>query len=113
MKSFNRIFEINKMKSKTLATMLALIISGSSAFAQFKTMSDNKDSLAAKKGQPKDSVYYGCVPCCQACSVFRTDKPGECPNCGMTLEKRTFKIGAKDNKENIRINKNGCKHQNN
>ena len=112
MQSFNQTFDINKMKSIILAATLSLIISGSMAFAQNKTMSDKKDALTSKKDQPKDSVYYGCVPCCQACSVFRTDKPGECPNCGMTLEKRTFKIEAKDSKENMEINKSACKHQN-
>ncbi len=99
------------MKSKIWVGTLALIVSCTMAFAQNKTMSDNKDSLTAKKGQPKDSVYFGCVPCCQKCSVFRTDKPGECPNCGMTLEKRTYTIDAKESKSNIQINKNACKYQ--
>jgi hypothetical protein len=65
MQSFNQILEINKRKSKILATMLALIIGGSITFVRNKTMSDNKDSLTARKEQSKDSIYYGCVLCCQ------------------------------------------------
>lgn len=112
MQSLNQTFEINKMKSIILAATLTLIIKGSMAFGQNKTMSDKKDAKTAKTDQPKDSVYYGCVLCCQACSIFRTDKPGECPTCGMTLEKRIYKIGVIESKENLLINKNACKHQN-
>lgn len=82
------------------------------AFSQNKTMSDKNDAQAAKTDQPKDSIYYGCVPCCQPCSVFTTDKPGECPTCGMILEKRLYKIDLKEGKKNVLINKNDCKHQN-
>jgi len=97
------------MKTKILMVMLTLILSGMMVFAQSNTMSDKKDSLSVKMEQQKDSVYYGCVPCCQKCSVFKTDKPGECPICGMTLERRSVIIENKAGKADFPINKNDCK----
>lgn len=46
------------MNTKILTAMLALIISGTMAFAQSKTKSKEKQST--KTEMQKDSVYYTC-----------------------------------------------------
>lgn len=104
------IFKIdNKMKVKIVVTIIALVVSGTITYAQNKTDVRKNDSLSVKNIQHPDSVYYGCVPCCQACSIYTTDKPGECPHCGMTLEKRTYRTVNGKKEELLPLNNNTCK----
>ena len=75
------------MKTKILTTVLILLISCSMAFAQNKTTKE-KQSTSTIMEIAKDSVYYTCP---MHKEVIR-DKPGNCPKCGMTLEKKTIKM---------------------
>lgn len=94
---------------KTRILLVALMVSAFIVHAQ--SDSDNpKNNLAIEQSVfETDSVYYGCVPCCQDCSVFRTDKPGICPHCGMTLEKRFYTADATENKGLAPMNNAACK----
>ena len=76
------------MKTKILTTACALIISCTGIFAQDKTKSGEKQSSATKMEMAKDSVYYTC----SMHPEVKMDKPGKCPKCGMTLEKKTVKM---------------------
>jgi Cu+-exporting ATPase len=76
------------MKTKILTTAIALIITCSLAIAQDKIKSGDKQSSSAKMEMAKDSVYYTC----SMHPEVRLDKPGKCPKCGMTLEKKTVKM---------------------
>lgn len=87
-----------------------MAVTGSTAgFAQSSKLTDNPDSSSAAVLLPEDSVYYGCVPCCQECAVFKTDKPGECPICGMTLVKRYVTMDDMKNESGVLINDKACK----
>jgi len=70
------------MKTKIIVTVLALIISGTMAFAQSKTKSDINQSTLTKTEMQKSSVYYTCP----MHPEVRSDKPGKCPKCGMDLK---------------------------
>lgn len=70
------------MKTKILITALALIISGTMAFAQSKTKSDKEQSILTKTEMQKNSVYYTCP----MHPDVKSDKPGKCPKCGMDLK---------------------------
>lgn len=96
------------MKLKVVVALFALILSSSYAFAQSEIVAQKSDSLVVSNNQQSDSIYYGCVPCCKSCSVFKTDKPGECPHCGMILEKRTYLSDAEKMKENHFIINGKC-----
>lgn len=77
--------------------MLALMISYTMAFAQeSETKSPKKEAPTTKTEQQKDSVYYTCP----MHSNVKMDKPGKCPSCDMTLEKKTIKMtGTKSQKK--------------
>lgn len=63
------------------------------AFAQSKTTTKEKQSTSTKMEIVKDSVYYTCP---MHKDVIMA-KPGKCPKCGMTLEKKTIKMtGTKE-----------------
>ncbi|MEO6903827.1 MAG: heavy metal-binding domain-containing protein [Bacteroidia bacterium] len=99
------------MKSRILVVALfGLILSAAFAFTPSKKEIQKSDVLITNTVQPIDSVYYGCVPCCQACSVYTTTKPGECPHCGMVLEKRTYQAGTEKKEAYSPANKTTCKH---
>jgi hypothetical protein len=70
------------MKTKIPVTVLALIISGTMAFAQSKTKSDINQSTLTQTEMQKSSVYYTCP----MHPEVRSDKPGKCPKCGMDLK---------------------------
>lgn len=76
------------MKTKIATTVLLLIISCTVTIAQEKTKSGEKQSPPTKMEVAKDSVYYTCP----MHSEIKMDKPGKCPRCGMTLEKKTIKM---------------------
>jgi hypothetical protein len=95
------------MKAKLLIATILII--GIVAFAQSKPEIQKYDSQTQLSIQQTDSVYYGCVPCCQPCSVYTTDKAGECPHCGMVLEKRTYQANAENKEGNIPANSKACK----
>lgn len=76
------------MKTKILTTAIALIIISTAAFAQDKTQSGKKQPSSTKTEMTKDSVYYTCPMHPEVIMA----KPGKCPKCGMTLEKKTIKI---------------------
>jgi len=83
------------MKTKILTTVIAFIIACSFAFAQDKTKPIDKQSTSTKMEMVKDSVYYTCP----MHSEVKMDKPGKCPKCGMTLEKKTVKMTQIKNKD--------------
>lgn len=97
------------MKYKIFITIIALSICGFWAYAQNNMHEQKSNSLITENIQKPDSVYYGCVPCCQECSVYIADKPGECPHCGMTLEKRTYLTDAGQKKDNSPVKSNAFK----
>jgi hypothetical protein len=76
------------MKTKIMTTVLALVISSGVPFSQDKTKSNEKQSSSTKMEMAKDSVYYTC----SMHPEVKLDKPGKCPKCGMTLEKKTMKM---------------------
>jgi predicted nucleic-acid-binding Zn-ribbon protein len=76
------------MKTKFLTTAFVLIFSCTFAFAQDKTKSSEKQTSTTKMEMAKDSVYYTC----SMHPEVKMDKPGKCPKCGMTLEKKTVKM---------------------
>jgi rubrerythrin len=76
------------MKTIIATTVLVLIISFTATIAQDKTKSSQKESVSTKMEMAKDSVYYTC----SMHPKVRLDKPGKCPKCGMTLEKKTMKM---------------------
>ena len=71
------------MKTRILTTAVALILGGTMVFAQNKSQSDKMGSSSAK--EEKDSTYYTC----SMHPEVKMDKPGSCPKCGMTLDKKT------------------------
>ncbi|MCB9364917.1 MAG: hypothetical protein H6587_10135 [Flavobacteriales bacterium] len=93
------------MKIRIVITIATLIIGSTVVFAQGKT----ENQLIKKNIQQTDSIYYACVPCCKPCSVFTTNKPGECPHCGMVLEKRTYQANTGKKKKDFKINNSACK----
>ena len=76
------------MKTKILTTMFALMITSAVAFAQDKTQPDKKQLSSTKTEMTKDSVYYTCP----MHPEVKMAKPGKCPKCGMTLEKKIVKM---------------------
>jgi hypothetical protein len=76
-----------KMKTKIAATVFVLIISYTVTIAQDKTKSSEKQS-STKMEMVKDSIYYTC----SMHPEVKMDKPGKCPKCGMTLEKKTIRM---------------------
>ena len=83
------------MKSKILITVFALIFSGTMIFAQDTTKTAKKQTLKTVTEMQKDQVYYTC----SMHPDVKMDKPGKCPQCGMTLEKKTMKMtGTKGEK---------------
>jgi hypothetical protein len=75
------------MKTKLATTVLVLLISCLTTYAQDKSKTDPKHSPSAKMEMSNDSVYYTCP----MHSEVIMDKPGKCPKCGMALEKKTLK----------------------
>jgi ribosomal protein S27AE len=73
------------MKTKILTTLFALLIGCTATIAQDKTKSVEKQSSSSKTEMAQDSVYYTCP----MHPEVKSDKPGKCPKCGMTLEKKT------------------------
>lgn len=96
------------MKSKIYTAIIAVIVCVAISFAQNKPDHKKSDLQTTKSIQQNDSFYYGCVPCCQPCSIYKTDKPGECPHCGMTLEKRSYLAEVNETENAISTN-NTCK----
>lgn len=76
------------MKTKLAATVFVLIISWTAGFSQDKSKTDIRQSASIKVEMTKDSVYYTCPMHEQV----KMDKPGKCPKCGMTLEKKIMKM---------------------
>ena len=79
------------MKTKIPVTVLALIISGTMAFAQSKTKSDKEQSTLTKTEMQKSSVYYTCP----MHSDVVSDKPGKCTKCGMNLVEKKQPVKSK------------------
>lgn len=73
------------MKTKILIAVLAFIVSGTIAYGQDTTKTDKKQVVTTKTEMQKDSVYYTC----SMHPDVKMDKPGKCPKCGMTLDKKT------------------------
>lgn len=96
------------MKSKLSIILPAFIAGSMMLFAQDPSIRSETDSLATNKEFTRDSVFYGCVPCCQRCTEYRTDKPGECPYCGMILQRRTVQPGTPEVEPAVLIKKIEC-----
>lgn len=92
------------MKAKFLTVILALIVSGTLAVAQSKTESDKKQPSSTKTEMRKDSTYYTCP----MHSEVKMDKPGKCPKCGMTLEKKTMKMTEVKNEKKEAVKTYTC-----
>lgn len=69
---------------KKLILMLAIGTLGFAANAQTTKEENKKEKTQMQKG----SVYYTCP----MHPDVKMDKPGKCPKCGMTLEKKTMKM---------------------
>jgi hypothetical protein len=80
------------MKTKIFTTVIVIIISCSHALAQDKTKSIEKQT-STKTEMANESVYYTCP----MHPEIKSDKPGKCPKCGMTLEKKTVKTTGTQN----------------
>lgn len=97
------------MKPVICITIFIMFIGNTLAFGQTKTQTENSELTKLQSVQPTDSIYYSCVPCCEPCSVFTTNKAGECPHCGMTLQKRKYKADANTKNEAIPTSNSTCK----
>ncbi len=89
------------MKIKILSTALALIASGTLAFAQEGKSQPNKNESDSTKIEiQKDSVYYTC----SMHPEVKMNRPGKCPTCGMELEKKTILPGKNvEKKETLKM----------
>ena len=76
------------MKTKTLTTVFALIISGTIAFAQRETKAETEKPTVTKTEQQKDSVYYTCP----MHPDVKLAGEGKRPTCEMNLEQKTLKV---------------------
>ena len=76
------------MMTKILTTVFTLIISGTMVLAQSNTKTDKTKLPVKKTEMVKETVYYTCP----MHPGVKMDKPGKCPKCGMTLEKKTVKM---------------------
>jgi len=94
------------MKAKIIGTIIALVVSLTITYAQSNIEIQKSYTNSSHIIALTDSIYYGCVPCCQACSEYTTDKPGECPHCGMTLEKRIYQATIETHKKAQKTTKN-------
>jgi len=74
------------MNIKIGITVFAFMISGTMLFAQSNTQTNSKQTTKTVK--VKDSVYYTCA----MHPDVRLSKPGKCPICGNTCDKKTMKM---------------------
>jgi hypothetical protein len=74
------------MKTKILATLLALFVCSAMTFGQ-DTTNLAKKTLKPNMEMQKDTVFYTCT----MHPGVNLDKPGKCPQCGMDLVKKAGK----------------------